>query len=396
LIPLLIGMALIAFNLRPWVTSVGPVLPGMRDDLDMTSTLASVLTALPVACFALVSPLAPGLLRRFQMEPVVVASLVLVGAGLLLRVGPGVPAVLTGTIVAGAAIAILNVLLPVMVKRDAPERAGLLVGTYTMMISGGAALGAGVTVPFADAVGGGWRSGLALWVVPLIPAALYWVTRPRTANASFDALGGSPPAEAAPPARSLRWRVDWPVALFFGLQSGVFYAAVGWLPSVFHDQGFTTAEAGGLTSLALVVGIPTGLLAPIIATWQKDPQMGVAGFSLVAAAGLVGLFAAPGAAAAWMVLFGIGIGGTFPLGLMLIVTRSPTPRATERLSSAAQTLGYSLAIAAPIAVGELHSLTGSWTPALAVLAAVMVATMFAGLVAARGPSYGIAGKRPGG
>jgi CP family cyanate transporter-like MFS transporter len=158
---------------------------------------------------------------------------------------------------------------------------------------------------------------------------------------------------------------------------------VGWLPAILHDQGYTTAEAGGLMSLALVIGIPIGLLAPLIASRHPHARIAVGVFSLVTTAGLVGVLAAPPAAIAWMVVFGIGIGGTFPLGLMLIVTRSHTPRDAERVSSTAQTLGYSLAVAAPILVGELHSLTGSWAPSLVLLAAMMVPTLLAGLAATR-------------
>ncbi len=385
LIALVIGMALIALNLRPWVTSVGPALPTIRDDLGLSSTLSSVLTALPVVCFALVSPIAPRVLRRYKMELAIVASLIALIAGLLLRVAPGIVAVFAGTLVAGAAIAITNVLLPVMVKRDAPARAGLLTGVYTMMISVGAALGAGITVPFAEAVGGGWRSGLALWVLPVIPAALFWVVRARGKDSVAERATSrdvAPAPELATPVK----RVDWPVTLFFGFQSGVFYAAVGWLPSVLHDQGYTTAEAGGLMSLALILGIPLGLIAPILAARQRDQRWSVAVFVVLTGAGLAGLFLMPDAAVVWMIVFGIGSGGTFPLALMLIVTRSSSARETERLSSAAQTLGYGLAVFAPVAVGELHSATGSWTPPLVLMAGIMlVPTLLAGLAASRSP-----------
>ena len=93
---------------------------------------------------------------------------------------------------------------------------------------------------------------------------------------------------------------------------------------------------------------------------------------LLAAAGLAGLITVPDAAPLWMVVFGVGIGGTFPLALMLMVTRSTDPRETERISSAAQTLGYTFAIVGPVAVGELHALAGSWTTPLVLMAATML------------------------
>jgi CP family cyanate transporter-like MFS transporter len=365
-------MALVAFNLRPSITSVGPVLTRMRDDVPLSSALASVLTALPVMCFAAMSFTVPLLMRRYRLERAMLTALVLLVAGLAVRVGPVAPAVFAGTILACAAIAVMNVLLPVLIKRDAPERAGLLTGMYVMMIAVGASLGAGITVPVADGFGGDWRWGLGLWIFTAIPAAVYWAVRLRPADA--------PVVDDALP--SIRGRIDWPVTLFFGFQSGVFYAAVGWLPSVLEDHGYSSASAGGLMSLALIVGIPIAIVAPWIARRLRDARAPVAGFVLLAGIGLLGLAAAPSVPLLWMTLFGIGIGGTFPLSLMLIVDRSTTPNETQRLSSVAQTLGYALGIAGPLAVGGLHNLAGGWTTPLVLLGLVMlVPTMLSGVAA---------------
>ncbi len=252
-----------------------------------------------------------------------------------------------------------------------------------MIISVGAALGAGVTVPFATAVGGGWQAGLALWALPVIPAVGYWAMRAARPRPLADEH------ESGPRLRLFQRRffqspVTWAVTCFFGLQSGVFYAAIGWLPSMLHDQGVTIAEAGGLVSLALVVGIPTGLVAPVVAVRRTDQRRTITVFVVLAASGLLGLLLAPGAAVVWMILFGMGIGGTFPLALMLMVIMTENPHETRQLSSLAQTFGYTLAIAGPFAVGELHGLTGSWTLPLGLMTAVMFGpTLLAGLAAAR-------------
>lgn len=381
LLPLVIGMAVVAFNLRPAVTSVGPLLPALRRDLALSSTMAAFLTALPLICFAVCSPAAPWLMRRFRTGPLIVGALVVLAAALALRVAPSVAAVIGGTVVVGAALAVINVLLPVLIKRHAPEQAGLLTGMYTMMISVGAALGAGITVPVATAVGGGWQAGLALWALPVIPAVIYWALRPLASTSQAESRDSEPRLQLFQ-RRFFRSPVTWAVTCFFGLQSGVFYAAVGWLPSVLHDHGMSIAQAGGLVSLALVAGIPTGLLAPVIAVRRTDQRLPVAAFVLLAAAGLLGLLVAPGAAPLWMILFGVGIGGTFPLALMLMVIRTENARETQQLSSLAQTFGYMLAIAGPFGVGELHGLTGSWTLPLSLMTAVMlVPTMLAGLAA---------------
>src|SRR4051812_28458464 len=248
-------MGLVAVNLRASITSVGPVLSRIRDDLGLSSALTSLLTALPVICFAAMSFTVPRLMRRRRIETAIVTALILLAVGLVIRVGPETPSVFAGTIVACASIAVMNVLLPVMIKRDAPQHAGFLTGIYAMGIAVGASLGAGLTVPVADAFGGGWRWGLAVWVLPVIPVVLYWTLRPRRQ------LRGAADVELP----DVQGRIDWPVTLFFGCQSGVFYAAVGWLPTVLEDHGYTSAGAGALMSLALLIGIPIAILGPWIA-----------------------------------------------------------------------------------------------------------------------------------
>jgi CP family cyanate transporter-like MFS transporter len=371
---LLIGMGAVAFNLRPAITAVGPVLPDMRDDLGLSSLGASILTALPLLCFAFGSAAAPVILRRHRAEHVIIGAMALLIVGQLVRVGPDVAAVVTGTVIAGAAIAVVNVLLPVMVKRNAPDRVGLATGSYVMTLTLGAALGAGLTVPFAEAVGGGWRVGLVLWVAPVIPALAYWMFSPR-----------SPGRLAEAPTAAVPRRIDWPVTVFFGVQSGVFYSAVGWLPTVLQDHGLSSAQSGAVLSVSVALGIPIGLLAPVVAMRRADHRIDVAGFLLLAAAGLVGLVALPALPLLWVCMFGLGVGGTFPLGLMMIVTRSRSPREAEQTSSAAQTLGYGMAIVAPIMVGVLHDLTGGWTVPLAALAALLIGLgLPSGLAAAGG------------
>lgn len=371
-------MGVIAFNLRPAITAVGPVLPDMRKDLGLSSVGASILTALPLLCFAVGSAAAPAVLRRYRAERVIIGAMALLMAGQLVRVGPNVAAVVTGTIMAGAGIAMVNVLLPVMVKRDAPDRIGLATGSYVMTLTLGAALGAGLTVPFAEAVGGGWRVGLVLWVVPVIPALAYWLFSPRSPDAPVE-----PPSASA-----LSRRIDWPITAFFGVQSGVFYACIGWLPTVLQDNGLSSAQSGAILSVSVCLGIPIGLLAPVIAMRRADHRPDVAIFLLLAAAGLVGLAALPALPLLWVCVFGLGVGGTFPLGLMMIVTRSRSPREAEQTSSAAQTLGYGMAIAAPIMVGVLHDLTGAWTVPLAALAALLILLgLPSGLAAAGGRDH---------
>ena len=176
---LALSVVLVAINLRPAVAGVGPVLPELRAGLPLSGAGAAVLTTLPVLCFGLLATVTPRLARRFGIEPVLVGVMAALAAGALVRVLDGPALLFAGTVVVGGSIAIGNVLLPPLIKRDFPDRSGLMMGVYTMAVSGSAAAAAGLTVPLGDAMGLGWRGALAVWTVPAVVAAVAWLPRAR-------------------------------------------------------------------------------------------------------------------------------------------------------------------------------------------------------------------------
>ena len=374
------GMVLVAANLRPAAAAVGPLLDRIQADTGLSSFGAGALTTLPVLCFGALAPLAPALARRVGERTAVAVALVVLLLGLLVRLGPGLGFLFVGTALAGAAIAVGNVLLPVLVRGDFPARVGVLTGLYTTALIGFAALAAGISVPVADAFGGGWRPGLAIWAVPAAVALLVWVpqsARPRGA-------GRSARGHAAGARSLLRDRVAWSVTLFFAIQSAGFYATLAWLPSVFHSHGVSTARAGFLLSLSLIVGLIPALTVPSLATRARDQRTFVLAFVSCAAAGWLGVLLAPTAAPdVWVVLLGFGQNASFPLALTLIVLRGGTLTNTAGLSTLVQTVGYLVAAAGPLVIGAVHGLTGSWTPALIVLLALLGPQLILGLAAAR-------------
>jgi CP family cyanate transporter-like MFS transporter len=232
----------------------------------------------------------------------------------------------------------------------------------------------------ADAFGGGWRPGLAIWAIPAAIALAVWAPylfrRQRGQGGSGDQVIG---------ARALlRDRVAWSVTLFFAIQSAGFYATLAWLPSVFHSHGVSTARAGLLLSLSLFVGVIPALLVPSMAARARDQRPFVLGFVSLIAIGWLGVILAPTSAPyLWVVLLGLGQNAAFPLALTLIVLRGGTVRNTAALSTLVQTVGYLCAALGPLAIGAVHDITGSWTPALLILLALLVPQTVIGLAAAR-------------
>jgi CP family cyanate transporter-like MFS transporter len=380
------GVMLVAINLRPAAASIGPVLNRIEAGTGLSSGWAGALATLPVLCFGLLAPLGPVLARRLGLRTTIAAAMCALLAGMIIRLIPGVAFLFVGTGVAGAAIATGNVLVPVLVRRDFAERTGTAMALYSTSLIAFAALAAGVTVPVANALGGGWRPGLAIWAIPVAAAALAWAPALLRHDVSAGSTRAPGVGTRGPRAALslLRRPLAWQVTLFFALQSGGFYATLAWLPSIFRSHGASEAHAGLLLSLTMVVGLVTAVTVPGLAGRGRDQRLLVVASCVLTAAGLLGILLAPMSAPyVWTVLLGLGQNASFPLALMLIVLRGGSVATTERLSTLSQSVGYGLAALAPLAVGALHGLTHSWTPALILLLGLVAPQLLVGLGAGR-------------
>ncbi|MGW8703121.1 CynX/NimT family MFS transporter [Streptomyces eurythermus] len=404
----LAGLVLLTLNLRAAITGVPPLLGELQDTFGLTGVEVSVLTTLPELCLGVFSALAPLLARRIGTEAAITAALVVITAGLLLRVVPAQTALFSGTVLAAAGMATGNVLVPAVIKRGFPDRVGPLTGLSMMLLSVGGAAGAGLAVPLDHL--GGWRPALAAWAVPALVAALVWgplALRARTHRPGRPAAETAPSADAVPSASAgrprtptgtspdtatgaaadqgslLRSPLAWAVMVFMGMTSLMFYTLTAWLPEMMHDHGFTPATAGMMNSVIIVIGIPLGFVVPVVAARMRDQRPLVLGAVALMAVGLVGLLLAPRAGWVWTAVFGVATGSAFPIALTLLSLRSPNAAVTARLSGMAQSGGYLLAASGPLTFGVLRSATGGWEASIWLLLLLVVPELVCGLLAAR-------------
>ena len=364
-----------ALNLRTAVASVPPLLDEIRTDLPLSAAAAGALTTTPVVCMALGAVVAPRVARRIGTESAVAALCLTMVAGMLLRWVPGVAALFAGTIVAGLGIALGNVLVPSLIKRDFPHRVGPMTGAYTMAISASGAIAAALTIPAEEAIGHGWRPALAVWAIPALVAAAVWL--PSAARTRAPAPDTRLPS-------LWRDRLAWQVTAFMGLQSLLFYSCLSWLPALLRSEGIDRGAAGALLSVMLLTAIPTCLLVPVWAGRARDQRAAIAVTLAVYAAGLAGLLIAPDAApAVWATLLGFAQGALLALAFLLFGLRAPDQEHAAQLSAMAQTVGYAVAAAGPLLIGVLREATGGWSAPLILLLAVLVPLFAAGMAAGR-------------
>jgi CP family cyanate transporter-like MFS transporter len=377
---IVLGIVVLAFNLRPAAVSVGPVLGEISDGLGMSASETGTLTSLPVFAFAVFGALAPRLARLVGLHRLTFMALLCVVGGLAGRAAVStVPVFLALSLLALGGMATANVLLPSLVKLHFPDRLGLMTSIYTTALAIGLTSASVLTVPISDA-GDGWRTGLLFWAVTAGIAAVPWLAliahdrRPEEVRGRVGLLAVA------------RTRLGWMMALFFGLQSLQAYSIFGWFAEVYQDAGFSAHTAGLLLGVITGVSIPLSFLIPSLVARMDNQAVLVCVLMGCYPIGYIGLILAPyGGAVAWAVLVGIGT-TTFPLVLTLIGLRARTPGGTAALSGFAQSTGYLIAGAGPFGVGLLHDLSGGWTVPLLVLLALTVPQLLIGLVVSR-PAY---------
>ncbi|HEX4804908.1 MAG TPA: MFS transporter [Conexibacter sp.] len=377
LILLLAAIVLVSLNLRSALTVIGPLTRDLRHGDGLSSTAVGLLAAAPLLAFGLISPLGPRLAARVGIERSLVGCMLVLCASLALRPLPSVALLFAGTLAAGAAIAVVNVLLPALVKRRFGDRATLVTGIYSVALGVGAALGAGFAVPSEGWLGGSFRGALALWAPLALLSALVWLPLLREAPTRV-------PAAERVRVRLWRDRRAWSVTAYMALLAIQFYSMAAWLPEIYRHEGMGKGAAGALLSLALIVGIPFGFVVGWLAGRLRDQRPIALGGGLCVLVGWVGVLAAPRATPGlWAILLGSGFGIGFTLVLALFVLRAGDAPHAVALSGMAQAVGYTLAALGPIAVGALHDATGGWRTPLAVLIALALGALALGLAASR-------------
>ncbi|GLP77619.1 MFS transporter [Mycobacterium antarcticum] len=375
---LAVAVILTALNLRPAVTSVAPLLGDMRADLGTSATWAGLLTTMPGLCFAAAGLGAPRLANRFGLGRVISLALLTLTVGLAIRGLDGPVVVIGATLLACAGIALVNVLIPVVIKGSFPARIGLMTGIYTAALQGGGALGSAVTPGLEEPLGG-WRVALAAWAGIALIALFAWLPASRRHRGSWAATT-APTGER----RSLlRNRLAWTVTLFFGCQAFMAYIVMGWLPQIFIDNGVGKVQAGLLVGLVSLIGVPVALIISPLAARSASQSGWIVALGVLGVGGAVGLLLAPGAAPlVWSVLIGIGM-SAFSLALTIIALRARNAEDTAQLSGMAQGFGYLFAGTGPFLFGLLHDLSDGWTIPFVMFLAVYVVQIIAGAAAGR-------------
>ena len=377
----LVALLLIALNLRVGIVVIGPLANGMGEDLALSGGALGLLTTLPLLCFGALSIFSPRFAERWGLETVLLTALWLLFLGLVLRLFGSYFWLLAGTALLGAAIAVMNVLIPSLVRGRFPHKVAALTALYSVTMTLGAASAAGMAVPVRDAFGGDWRYPLAGCALVALAGAIGWC---------FMLPYRTPAASGKAPSLGL-WRNPraWVFSVFFGLQSLLYYSLTAWLATVFVDAGMSEARAGELLTLFNLSGMPANFCAPLFFARMRNRRLAMVLLHVPLLISVPALMIAPTSQPVlWVVLLGLGQGSMISTGLTLIALRGADARAAAGLSGLCQSVGYLLAALGPVTLGLLHDTAGNWRIPLMLLSALLLVQFVAAVLSADGEPIG--------
>lgn len=378
----LLAILLLGLNLRPALAGISPLLDAIQATTGINGTVAGLLTTLPILAMGLCALMGEALNARLGERAGIALGVALIAVACAWRfVTPGAEGLLSSALVAGGGIAIVQSLIPYVIKRGFPEDAGRITGLYVTAIMAGAALGSALSPPLADRFG--WGVALGLWAMPAVAALLLWqpaARRLRTSRASrtscarrgglrfsssqasnSQAKGETAPASPASLWSSLR---TWELVVFFGLGTGAFTLLLAWLPPYFTAMGWSPVASGLMLSGVTLTEVCAGLAVSTFIGRFPD-RRGPLLFVLTSLlAGLTLLILAPQWTVAVCILLGLGVGSLFPLTLIVTIDHRDDPREAGALAAAVQGGGYIIAAAFPLLAGMLrdhfNDLTHAW------------------------------------
>jgi CP family cyanate transporter-like MFS transporter len=361
-LPVVAGLFLAALALRPQLLAIGPLLPLIRDDLDLSASAAGLLTAIPVLCMGVFAPVGPFVAARLGPRAALSGCLAaLIGFGVVRALAPSYPLILLATLALGVGIGIAGAIPAIVVSQRIAARPALGTGAYAGGIVAGSTIGAAVAVPLA--ADGDWRRSLLVISIVSLLSIGAWLLLVR---------GNPPERHLAARVPTLPWRhgTAWLLVAAFGLQSLMYYGTVSWLPNVFVEHGWSTASAGSLVAVYNGIGLVTTLGLPLVADRFGGRRQQLVAASVVATATLLGIIVAPVLAVLWVAFLGLALGAVFPLVLTLPLDVADVPGEVGSVAALMLLGGYVLSALGPFAMGAVRDLSGSFNASLWMLVAV--------------------------
>jgi CP family cyanate transporter-like MFS transporter len=361
---LMLAIMLVALNLRPSMAAVGPLLSAIRAGIPLSFSVASLLTMLPVMAMGLAMFFGIGISQRLGEQRTVLLSLLIIALATLSRLFiESAPQLIVSAVLAGLGIALIQALMPALIKSRFADNVALCMGLYVTSIMGGAAIAASFA-PLVMVQTGSWRSGLSIWAILALLALVFWWSQRRQLSSKVTPITGKDSFFTHSRA--------WLLAIFFGLGTASYTCVLAWLAPYYVEKGWSEQNAGLLLGFLTAMEVISGLVVPAIANRSRDRRVILMVLLMLIIGGFCGLILSPQRfSLLWPCLLGLGIGGLFPMSLIVSLDHLDNPQRAGGLTAFVQGIGYLIAGLSPLMAGMIRDRLGSFEWAWWSLTAVM-------------------------
>lgn len=357
------GIILIGVSLRTPFTVLPIILGNISQGLEVEVSSLGVLTSLPLLMFTLFSPFSTQLAQKIGLEHLFTYSLFFLTIGSLIRL-INLPLLYLGTLMVGASVAVINVLLPSLIQANQPKKIGFLTTLYVTSMGIATALASYLAVPITQA--SSWKGLILLLTLLCLATFLVWLPNHRYNHRL------APQTKQKSQIKVMRNKQVWAIIIFSGFQSLIFYTVMTWLPTMSIHAGLSSHEAGLLTSILSLISIPFSMAIPSLTTSlsTRNRQLMLTLVSLAGVVGISMLFFPINNFIYWLaihLLIGTATSALFPYLMVNFSLKTSAPEKTAQLSGLSQTGGYILAAFGPTLFGYSFDLFHSWVPSVAAL-----------------------------
>ncbi|HEW0035769.1 TPA: CynX/NimT family MFS transporter [Streptococcus pneumoniae] len=357
------GIILIGVSLRTPFTVLPIILGNISQGLEVEVSSLGVLTSLPLLMFTFFSPFSTQLAQKIGLEHLFTYSLFFLTIGSLIRL-INLPLLYLGTLMVGASVAVINVLLPSLIQANQPKKIGFLTTLYVTSMGIATALASYLAVPITQA--SSWKGLILLLTLLCLATFLVWLPNHHYNHRL------APQTKQKSQIKVMRNKQVWGIIIFSGFQSLIFYTVMTWLPTMSIHAGLSSHEAGLLTSILSLISIPFSMTIPSLTTSlsTRNRQLMLTLVSLAGVVGISMLFFPINNFIYWLaihLLIGTATSALFPYLMVNFSLKTSAPEKTAQLSGLSQTGGYILAAFGPTLFGYSFDLFHSWVPSVAAL-----------------------------
>lgn len=349
----ILAIFLVSINLRPAVTSVGPILSTISDSLGVTSTQMSLLTSVPVFCMGLFAPLSVPIQKNFGYKWSIAALTLLIGIATAARISfSSYIALVVTSFFAGFAIAIISPIINAYIKEKFPTKLEPVIGVYSFAIGFGATISSGFTGIFYESFGGNWALALGVWGILAVVAMLCWIM-------TVDSAKLEQQLQVAEQTRNpWKSKLAWIIMIYFGLQTSLFFSLTTWLVSIAMEQGLSLLTAGSVLTLMTIVQLVGNILIPSLINRFPNRIFWLHGLIIIGLTGSVFFFIdAPWAIWIGAIVYGFVLSGLFPIGLMLPLDEAKNNDEANEWSSMVLSGGFMMSAIVPLVIGVVFDMT---------------------------------------